>query len=61
MTSKQIMIIAAAIIGDRLEFFDYYLIGFVLAFFIRPWQLSGYASAAILLPSGARAILDASI
>jgi len=28
------------IIGDALEFFDYFLIGFVLAFLIGPWKLT---------------------
>jgi len=32
LTGNQIRILAAAIIGDALEFFDYFLIGFVLAF-----------------------------
>ena len=41
LTSNQIKIVAAAIIGDMLEFFDYYLIAFVLAFIIKPWQLTG--------------------
>ena len=32
LTGNQKKIIAAAVIGDALEFFDYFLIGFVLAF-----------------------------
>ena len=36
LTGNQMKIIAAAIIGDMLEFFDYFLIGFVLAFIIKP-------------------------
>jgi hypothetical protein len=31
LTANQRRIVAAAIIGDMLEFFDYFLIGFVLA------------------------------
>ena len=49
LTANQIKIIAAAIIGDMLEFFDYYLIGFVLAFIIKPWHLTFGQSAIILL------------
>ena len=37
LTVNQIKILSAAIIGDALEFFDYFLIGFVLAFLIGPW------------------------
>ena len=61
LTGNQIKIVAAAIIGDMLEFFDYFLIAFVLAFIIKPWQLTGGQSAIILLSSGIGAILGAFI
>jgi len=61
LTRNQIKIVAAAIIGDMLEFFDYFLIAFVLAFIIKPWQLTGGQSAIILLSSGIGAILGAFI
>src|SRR3979409_2537052 len=61
LTTNQLKIIAAAIIGDMLEFFDYYLIAFVLAFIIKPWQLTGGESAIILMSSGVGAILGAFI
>ena len=61
LTSNQLKIIAAAIIGDMLEFFDYFLIGFVLAFIIKPWNLTFGQSAVILLSSGIGAILGAAI
>lgn len=40
LTVNQYKIVAAAIIGDMPEFFDYFLIAFVLAFIIKPWQHS---------------------
>ena len=61
LTGNQMKIVAAAIIGDMLEFFDYYLIAFVLAFIIKPWQLTAGESAVILLSSGVGAILGAFI
>ncbi|HET6194241.1 MAG TPA: MFS transporter [Acetobacteraceae bacterium] len=61
LTRNQIKIIAAAIVGDMLEFFDYFLIGFVLAFIIKPWNLTFGESAFILLSSGVGAILGAFI
>ena len=61
LTANQWRIVAAAIIGDMLEFFDYFLIGFVLAFIVGPWQLSFGQSAIILLSSGIGAILGAAI
>ena len=56
LTGNQRRIVAAAIIGDMLEFFDYFLIGFVLAFIVTPWHLSFAESAIILVSSGLGAI-----
>jgi putative MFS transporter len=59
LTGNQIRILAAAIIGDALEFFDYFLIGFVLAFLIGPWKLTFGQSAVVLMSSGIGAIIGA--
>src|SRR5229473_1725683 len=59
LTGNQYRIIAAAILGDMLEFFDYFLIGFVLAFIVKPWQLTFGQSAVILLSSGIGAMAGA--
>ena len=59
LTTNQRKIIAAAMLGDLLEFFDYFLIGFVLAFIAGPWQLTFGKSAVILLASGIGAMLGA--
>ncbi len=61
LTINQYKIVSAAIIGDMLEFFDYFLIAFVLAFIIKPWHLTAGQSAIILLSSGVGAILGAAI
>jgi putative MFS transporter len=61
LTTNQLKIIAAAIIGDMLEFFDYYLISFVLAFIVKPWHMTFGQSAVILLASGVGAILGSVI
>src|ERR1700749_3541174 len=61
LTGNQIKILAAAIIGDALEFFDYFLIGFVLAFLIGPWKLTFGQSAFVLMSSGVGAIMGAYI
>jgi MFS transporter, putative metabolite:H+ symporter len=37
LTGNQYKIITAAVIGDMLEFFDLYLIAYVLAFIAKPW------------------------
>jgi putative MFS transporter len=59
LTGNQRKIIAAAVIGDALEFFDYFLIGYVLAFVIGPWKLTFGQSAIVLLSSGVGAIIGA--
>jgi putative MFS transporter len=59
LTGNQYKIITAAVIGDMLEFFDLYLIAYVLAFIAKPWQLTYGESMAILLSSGVGAIIGA--
>jgi putative MFS transporter len=59
LTGNQIKILIAAILGDALEFFDYFLIGFVLAFLIGPWKLTFGQSATVLMSSGIGAIIGA--
>jgi putative MFS transporter len=59
LTSNQRRIIFAAILGDLLDFFDYFLIGFVVAFIAGPWKLTFGKSAIILLSSGFGAMFGA--
>ncbi|QED46547.1 MFS transporter [Cytobacillus dafuensis] len=49
--------IFAAVLGDMLEFFDYFIMGFVLAFIIVPWKLNYLESSIILLSAGIGAML----
>jgi len=59
LTGNQKKIITAAVLGDMLEFFDYFLIGFVLPFMIGSWKLTFLQSAVMLLSSGIGAMLGA--
>jgi MFS transporter, putative metabolite:H+ symporter len=59
LTGNQKKILAAAIIGDALEFFDFFLIAFVLPFLIGPWKLTFGQSATVLMSSGIGAIIGA--
>src|SRR3979490_1157707 len=59
LTGNHIKILTALIIGDALEFFDYFLIGFVLAFLIGPWKLTFGQSGFVLMSSGVGAIIGA--
>ena len=61
LTWNQRKIIFAAMLGGMLEFFDYFLIGFVLAFIVGPWKLTYLQSAIVLLSSGIGAMIGAAV
>jgi putative MFS transporter len=52
LTANQWKIALAATIGDMLDFFDFGLIAFVLAFIVKDWHLTFGQSGMILLASG---------
>ena len=52
LTKNQWLVVGTASIGSMLEFWDQYLIAFILAFVIRPWNLSFGTTAVVLLSSG---------
>src|SRR6478735_12759952 len=52
LTTNQWKIIATANVGDMLDFFDFFLIGYVLAFILKEWQLTYAQSAVILVSAG---------
>src|SRR5262249_15362233 len=56
LTINQWKIVAAAILGDMLDFFDFFLIGYVLAFIVGPWKLTYGESATVLLSAGLGAV-----
>jgi MFS transporter, putative metabolite:H+ symporter len=56
LTANQWKIMIAAILGDMLDFFDYFLIGYVLAFIVHDWNLTYGQSAMILLAAGVGAV-----
>jgi MFS transporter, putative metabolite:H+ symporter len=56
LTKNQWKMIATANLGDMLDFFDFFLIGYVLAFILKDWHLTYGQSAVILLSSGLGAV-----
>jgi MFS transporter, putative metabolite:H+ symporter len=52
LTANQWKVIAAATVGDMVDFFDFFLIGFVLAFIVKGWHLTYGQAGIILLASG---------
>ena len=57
LTSNHYKLVTAAVLGDMLEFFDFFLISFVLAFIVVPWKLSFGATAIVLLSAGVGSFL----
>ena len=56
LTANQWKLIATANLADLLDFFDFFLIGYVLAFITKEWQLTYWQGAVILLSSGLGAV-----
>jgi putative MFS transporter len=56
LTVNQWKIIATANVGDMLDFFDFFLIGYVLAFILKDWQITYLQSAVILISAGLGAV-----
>jgi putative MFS transporter len=56
LTLNQWKIIATANVGDMLDFFDFFLIGYVLAFILKDWQITYGQSAVILISAGLGAV-----
>jgi putative MFS transporter len=61
LTSNQWKLICTANIADLLDFFDFFLIGYVTAALTKEWQLSYGQGGAILLASGLGAVPGAFI
>jgi MFS transporter, putative metabolite:H+ symporter len=59
LTGNQVRILITAILATVLEFYSFYLVGFVLAIIAGSWKLSYGQSAIILLSSGIGAIVGA--
>ncbi|MDP9800738.1 putative MFS transporter [Arcanobacterium wilhelmae] len=59
LTRNQISLIALVVIANVAEFFDMFLIGFVVALLSRQWQLGGLEVGIILAASGLGTVLGA--
>lgn len=57
LSNHQRALIVLIGVGSMLEFWDAYLIGFIMAFLIKPWGLTYGVMGAVLLASGAGAIV----
>jgi MFS transporter, putative metabolite:H+ symporter len=59
LTRNQKRMIVVATTANMLDFYDYYAVGFVLAFLVKPWGLTFGQSAIVLLSSGLGAMFGA--
>lgn len=57
LSGNQRMLLALIGVGSMLEFWDAYLIGFIMAFLVKPWGMTYGMMGAVLLASGAGAIV----
>ncbi|MBV9827191.1 MAG: MFS transporter [Alphaproteobacteria bacterium] len=56
LTGNQWRIILTANLGDMLDFFDFFLIGYVLAFILKDWHITYGQSAIVLISAGLGAV-----
>src|SRR5215469_9670013 len=56
LTANQWRIILTTNLGDMLDFFDFFLIGYVLAFILKEWHITYGQSAIILISAGLGAV-----
>ena len=56
LTANQGRFILTTNLGDMLEFFDFFLIGYVLAFILTEWHITYGQSAIILISAGLGAV-----
>lgn len=61
LSRNQRMLLVLIGMGSMLEFWDAYLIGFIMAFLIKPWGLTYGVIGAVLLASGVGAVLGAAV
>ena len=61
LTSNQWKLICTANVADLLEFFDFFLIGYVTAALTKEWSLTYWQGGAILLASGLGAATGAMV
>ncbi|GAB76736.1 MFS transporter [Austwickia chelonae] len=59
LTRNQRSLIGLAITGNIAEFFDMFLIGFVISYLVKPWHLTGLESGVILACSGLGTVVGA--
>ncbi|GDY28529.1 MFS transporter [Gandjariella thermophila] len=61
LTRNQRLLVAAALVGNTIEFYDYFVIGFVVTLIVTPWRLTFGQTSVVLLASGIGVVLGAAV
>jgi len=59
LTGHQKSLIGLAVVGNIAEFFDIFLIGFVVSLLTKPWHLTGFEAGMILAATGVGTVIGA--
>lgn len=59
LTGHQKSLVGLAVLGNISEFFDMFLIGFVVSLLVKPWHLTGFEAGVILACSGLGTVFGA--
>ncbi|MFF2387194.1 MFS transporter [Agromyces sp. NPDC058104] len=59
LSRRQKALVGAAVVSNTVEFFDFFIVGFILSMIAGPWELTFGESAAILLAGGLGTTLGA--
>jgi hypothetical protein len=51
LTGRQKKIVSAAVLADMMEFYDFFLLGFIVSIIVVPWDLT-YGQTAVLILTG---------
>ncbi|AGW42485.1 proline/betaine transporter [Leifsonia xyli subsp. cynodontis DSM 46306] len=59
LTRNQWSIIGVVVLGNLAEFFDLFLVGFIVSLLTEPWKLTGFEAGAILACAGLGTVIGA--
>jgi MFS transporter, putative metabolite:H+ symporter len=59
LTGRQKKIVSAAVLADMMEFYDFFLLGFIVSIIVVPWDLTYGQTAVLILTGGVGSIVGA--
>ncbi|GHG59116.1 MFS transporter [Sinomonas cellulolyticus] len=61
LTRRQKLLVGSAVVSNTVEFFDFFIVGFILTIIATPWHLNFMESSMILLAGGVGSVLGSII